>query len=769
MLVAALGLTGLGALGLLRLEIRTDGQALVPRNDPVVRFDAQMREAFGLRDTIVVHLDTHEPGGIFDLGVLERVQRLTDALASIPEIGPRHVMSLATEARPRVFTGTLEFRRLLEPMPDTPQRMEWLRQDLADIQILDGVLVSRDRAGTAVLVGAPPSVSQDPAGVDREALRSEILELVEAHAAGAPVRVSVVGAPIAEALLGTRILEDLAVLVPLAMCVVAGVIWASSRRLLCMLIVLAEAGACLAFTFGAMGWLGVPVYLTTAVLPVILTCIGIADELHILSQYQLEAAREPVAQAQGRTMQAMVRPVTITSLTTALGFLSFLAAPIAAVASFGVFAALGIAFCWLWSLTAMPAALELLGPRWLTRRPNGRGRAAGRFARALAGALDGLLRRPRPVLVGIGLLTGIALVGALKLSIQDSWIDGFATQSPLRLATQRVDAVLNGTHVLHAQITLPERPGEWPKAWKREGPLLSPRVLDAIARFEDGLREEAGVGGVLGPASHLSTVHTLFMAGQAGTRSIPRDPDRVSLVIDRFDHARGIQRRREVIHDDLHRGVVTLLVRGANFQDTARIMKRARELEAEHLSPLGATVDFGGDLAVSQAMIPAIVNTQIGSVLLALVGAMLTIAFLNRSLAMGLLTLAPTAVAVSWLAGAMGFLGIPIGVATSTFCAITLGIGVDYAVHLLERWRLDRAARLGGPATVAAAVCEASPAIVADAAAVALGFGLLGFSRVPANARLGLVIALALVASAALTLVGLAATLVLRSEARGER
>jgi predicted RND superfamily exporter protein len=91
------------------------------------------------------------------------------------------------------------------------------------------------------------------------------------------------------------------------------------------------------------------------------------------------------------------------------------------------------------------------------------------------------------------------------------------------------------------------------------------------------------------------------------------------------------------------------------------------------------------------------------------------------------------------------------------FCAITLGIGIDYAVHLVAAH--DRARRAGADRPTHAALAASGPAIVSDAAAIGLGFGLLALSRVPANARLGLLVALALGTACAFTLLGLGATL----------
>src|SRR5262245_37850500 len=79
-IVAFVILTLLAAPGLLRLQLRTDGHALVPPGDPAVEFDSQVRRHFGLRDPIVVVLQTPRPNGIFNADTLRRVKDLTAAL-----------------------------------------------------------------------------------------------------------------------------------------------------------------------------------------------------------------------------------------------------------------------------------------------------------------------------------------------------------------------------------------------------------------------------------------------------------------------------------------------------------------------------------------------------------------------------------------------------------------------------------------------------------------------------------------------------------------
>jgi predicted RND superfamily exporter protein len=166
---------------------------------------------------------------------------------------------------------------------------------------------------------------------------------------------------------------------------------------------------------------------------------------------------------------------------------------------------------------------------------------------------------------------------------------------------------------------------------------------------------------------------------------------------------------------------------------------------------LGISTGFAGDLAVSQAMIPAIVRTQVYSLPLSQIGCWLVVTILYRSLRVGFLIALPSSAAVAWMLGLMGWTGIPLGVATAMFCSITLGVGIDYGIHFYEVFL-----RLG---SALEAVAEAGPAIVADTAAIALGFGILGISRVPSNARLGFLVAGALAIGCALTLAGLGALL----------
>ncbi|HEX6903170.1 MAG TPA: MMPL family transporter [Thermoanaerobaculia bacterium] len=741
------------APGVLRLQLRTDGHALVPPGDPAVRYDTEVRRHFGLRDPIVVVMETPRPNGIFNPDTLRRVQGLTAELEKLAGVPKGGVVSLASEKRDRVYPGTLDFRPFLDVVPAGREDMEIFRGDLEAIEILKGNLVSEDLSAVAVLVGAPNILDGakgvNAAAADRVELCRRIVEVSRKYE-GPGSRVFVVGAPMAESLLGTHILQDLALLLPLSIAVIGIVLWIGCRRLAGVMLGMVQLAAAQTFTFGVMGWLDQPVYLTTAVLPVILTTLALADEIHLFWRYQQILGPEPGeadAQHPGAVrllLSQMARPVVLATLTTIIGFLSFLSSPLEAVRSFGAFTAMGLLFCLFWSLLVGPATLALLPPSAL-RRPVGRRETAPvRFRRAF----EPLYQSPARTLAVLGLITLAVGLGMARLRVQDSWLSGFAPESEFRVNTVRANELFNGTHLLLVHLDLAGWKGEMEEIYEGEaGPLLDPKVLQALGDFERFLAEQPRVGGVLGPYSQLTTVSFLRYARDPKRLSIPGSATRVATLIGYFDDVRGEPRRREVIDDARRRGVITVFLKDPDYRQVDALMSDIRGYARERLAPLGVRIGFAGDIAVSQAMIPAIVRTQVFSLPLAQLGALLVVILLYRSVKVGLIVALPSTVAVAWMLGLMGWAGIPLGVATAMFCSITLGVGIDYGIHFYESFL-----RAG---TALEALAESGPAIAADAAAIALGFGVLGFSQVPSNARLGFLVAGALAAACALTLTGM--------------
>lgn len=851
------------APGAARLTLATDGRALVPTSSAEVQFDRAVRDRHGITDPIVVLIRARDPRGIFNEGTLSLVRDLTADIQRIDGIRPEDVMSLATERADRVFPGTFTFRPLLDPVPATEEEMARLRGDLDAVGLYRGTMISLDGRSTSIFVGTPPDR-------DRVATYRAIEGVLAKRRAGAggppPDDIDVIGAPVAESLLGHHILEDLGApealvgrrtaraetpsaggvarlrafigdrigLVPAAVAIMALVFFASFRSAAAAGLAMMKIGCCLLLVFGLMGWLGVPIYLTIAVMPVMLIATGASDEIHILNRYA-SLLRDGLEKRDAiRTaMNELWEPVVKTSVTTALGFLSFAASPLPAVRAFGIFTGAGTMLCILWALTVTPALAVLLDSRRFIAPRARRGSVYRRLAAAV-------IARRRAVLAGAVVAVAVSAIGASRVVVQDSWVEGFSPASKFYQATQRFDEQFLGAHMLmvtvgpadqplvgelsgsdvdHQGMKLPARAAGDPAALAgrrvtlRRGangavwvgsieravvegeqvaitfafgssaiynlgveprdrvryeiaqqPLVRPEALQRIAALERFLetRAEHAVGGTLGPAKYLATTRYLVEARKEGARALPADQERIEELWDLYAKIRGPERLRQLVDGSFREGVITVFLKNANFVATRRLLDEIRAFERAELAPRGLAVGFAGDVAVSQALIDAIVTTQLSSLLLSILGVLLVTALMGRSLEWGLYSVIPCSLMVLVSFGLMGWLGTPLGVATSMFASMTVGTGVDYAIHLLDRWRLERSkGRDPEDALVEALAITVRP-IAVDALSVSLGFGVLLLSQVPANARLGARVFVSILGCMLVTLVVLPAIMAWR-------
>jgi hypothetical protein len=228
-------------------------------------------------------------------------------------------------------------------------------------------------------------------------------------------------------------------------------------------------------------------------------------------------------------------------------------------------------------------------------------------------------------------------------------------------------------------------------------------------------------------------------------RVLPDDAREIKTLWDYYALALGRERMRQIVDSNYCQSLTTVFLKDANFVGTARLMGDIRNYEREHLAPKGIKLVFAGDVAVSQSLIRGIVTTQLQSLIWSLAGIFLVTSVLGGSWRRGFFCLLPSLLAVVIKFAVMGWADIPLGVATSMFAAMTLGIGVNCAIHLLEGFSQARAAGKSTPDALSQSLQFTGPPALINTLAVSLGFGVLMLSQVPANARLGLLLVLGLV------------------------
>lgn len=208
---------------------------------------------------------------------------------------------------------------------------------------------------------------------------------------------------------------------------------------------------------------------------------------------------------------------------------------------------------------------------------------------------------------------------------------------------------------------------------------------------------------------------------------------------------------RQVLTADKSAARVRLFVPDADYARGRELRvwlaRRLPALAARH----GAAVHVSGDVPVGLAVVGAIVGEQLGSIgwTAATIALMLLIAF--RSPRWTAILMAPVLAATLLLFAALGYAGVPLGIATSMFAALTLGAGVDFALHYVHAYRRERRAGCPHDEAVLATLRTAGRGVLWNAVVLAGSFAVLAVSTLKPNASLGLLLAAAMLACYATT------------------
>jgi predicted RND superfamily exporter protein len=726
-LAACLALVLVAGFGMSRLRIRTDGAAIHPRGADVVRRTEEDGVRFRDAREVVV-LVTPAPGSGASLrsaAGLEFLRRAHADLGKLDGLHPAGVFSLVTIPDGLPAHISLPFPTILDDIPPDGPQLEALLRKIDAEPLANGLFLSRDGAAAALYVNF--DATRTPADIVRE---------IEAWIAARDERdwrLAALGPLVAETVLGEKVLEDLRRLVPCMVAVIAVLLFAFLRSPGGVVVPLVEAVLVLVVTLGAMGIAGRPVTLVMTILPVLLLAMGITDEIHLLERLQMRLAAEPAGDARAATLPAfrdVGRPIVETSLTTSAAFLSFLSARLEPLRDFGLFASFGILFAMLLTFTFVPAFIAVLPPGWFRPR-----RAAPPSALALERYVACGGRGPWIVALAV---IALGVFGARRLAVEDAWVRNLDSGSALARADREFNARFWGTY--RTDVVLEGDHWYW----------VTPDATRLAEEVRAAVADAPGVSGTFGHLTLLEQVADEY--GKPLPVSALAEQD-----IRRLAFGAHIALGEDLVHLVFTRDASAVRLRA--FVQDADYRKGAaleRHLEAKLPALVGdrpITFHLAGDLPIAVEVVRSIVTNQLASLGLTALGVGLLLLLATRSLAAGAALLVPVLAADWLLLAGLGAIGVPLGVATSTFASLTIGVGVDYGIHLFHAYRSRVRRGAGHDEALEGALASSGRAIRWNALTLGLGFLVLAFSNLPPNRALGLLLAAGMMTSWATTLV----------------
>lgn len=698
---AWLAVSLVAGLGVARLEVDTNVQNVLDRRDPSWAFYERSLDRFGGDEIVVVALRGERP---FDPELAGFVIELSGRLQSIE--GVRRVDSLATVPLVRGRAdGVLDLDPALTSDPASPfaAGAETPGRVLSD-RIAPRSLVSEDGSVFAVNV-----ILEDPRHPDYE----RVVDAIEAAVGERPAWIS--GVPVYRRHTSERIVREISIFVPLTFATMAAVLLVVFRSARALPGPLLAAGLGTWLLCGAMGAAGIPLTITTMILPSVLLAVGCAYAIHLL-------AAAPGLHGSGAldpALAPLALPIALCGVTTAIGFASMCTVNIDAIVYVGALGAVGVAAVLAAALTATPAVLALwpLPARSARVCDYLRDRTAPSVLRLAAA-------RPRLVVTLWVIVFVVIGLGVTRLRVETDVTQWFERGNPVRDSYEAIRSELSGISPMN--VVIESRSG---------APVTAPGVLAAIDGLAAHLRGLPKVGKVVTLADPLRQLHGGFVDDPAQPLPAGRDLVEQYLLL-----LESVPQLPDLVSSDRLAANVLLRLDDNGSAYLLDVADAAERWWAEH-GPSGYSARTTGIMFEFARAAHEIALGQIRGFGSAFAAITLVLLLVLRSARLAGVALVPNVVPVFIAFGAMGLAAISLDAATVLIGSIALGIAVDDTVHLLLGYHEERRAGAARGAAVEASLRQSFPAIVQTALVVALGFLVLGLSGFRFIRNLGLVTA----------------------------
>jgi hypothetical protein len=729
-----------GALLNWGLQFETDFKKFLPEDEPAVQRLNQAEATFGSQDLFLIALVADDT--IFKPETLRKFKELEGKLAKI--VGVDEVQGPATAY---VIYGTKDsvvVERALKRVPQTPEEVEEYKRRVMGDRNIRGWLISEDGRAGAISVTLKP-------WADAPTVVDEIQKLVREYEG--PEKIYLVGEPVLRSATAGSMIRDLRVLVPFVILVMVVVLLASFRSLrgvaLPMLVVLVST----LWTVGSMALAGVPMTPFAVVMPVMLIAIGAADGIHILNKYYEAVAEHAERDEDARrvrraivlaTMEEMAVPVILTSLTTAAGFLALLASFLWPQRQFGLFTALGILYAMVLSLTLIPALLARLP------LPKSKQYERSRLAQLL-GLWGRMISRKPALTLGIsGVILVAFALGIPKLEVETRADEFLGREHPVVRAMYAIEQHFGGVYHLAIEIDTGRRDG-----------LKDPEVLKKIAALEGFLESRPEIGRVASIADVVRQLNETLHASDPQYYKIPDDPRLAAQLFILYGGKPG-----QLFLGDFSKGEV--IARRVNIGSTrmAQLVRDVQRYLDEHFNGPGEPkARLVGPTQAYVALLARIIRSQITSLSASFVTAGVIVALLMGSWVAGLLCLLPLILTILIEFGVMAYAGLPLDMATIMLGSIAIGVGIDYSIHFLHRFRREVQRGIEMPQAFHNAIRTSGRGIAYNAISLMLGFAVLLASSFHGLVTFGLLLVLTMLVSSLSSFTVIPAILLLREPA----
>jgi len=704
-------------------RMETDLDKYMPQDHPAFVYSDQAEEWFGINDGIIVAIENQN--GIFNTATLDTLKQLTRRLQKMDEIEKVDVTSLYTADNIIGTEEGMDVKAFYKRVPESEEKLNELKHNVENNEMIFGRLVSFDETVTVVIA----EIKDD---VFTQEFYEEILE-VTASFQTEDIKIHVAGRPIVEGTMALLGPADMKKMVPIVLLVITLVLFFMLRSIKSTILTMLVVFFSVLWAFGMMALVNIPIYAVSTMIPVMLIAIGVADGIHLYSHLQLFLRKNPDAskkEASIDMIKNMWKPVVMTSITTAVGFISLLSSQVYPIKYFGIFTAFGVLAAMLFSLTLIPAGIMIFG---LPKVKNAKTKQANDKPGLADKIASRVVKKKGVSIIATAVIIVLSIVGMQRIWINSSFLEKFEKDSQIVLTDKFINEHFGGTTTLNLILDAGE---ENTDAFKE------PEVLKLVDKLQKTVVQDlAVVGNSFSLTDYVNRMNKVMNADNEEFNTIPASKNMIAQYLLLYEMSGDPENLNKVVDYDYSKLNVNFQLKSDNSKSINAALAVINSFE-DDFEKNGITINYAGSGYKGLVFTDLILEGQIMSLILSLIIVIILLGIMFKNIKLGLIGAVPIAVTALISFGVMGFLNIPLSTTTALLSSIAIGIGIDYAVHFIEQYKLNAISTGNKLLTAQKTMAHSGRAISFNAIVVIAGFLVLLFSVFPPNRELGALVSL---------------------------
>lgn len=515
--------------------------------------------------------------------------------------------------------------------------------------------------------------------------------------------------------------QDIETLLPLMFLLMVMVILVLLRSVTGTLIVVTVITFSTVSAVGLAGWLGIQLNPASGNAPVVILTLAVADSIHILiTLFQKMRQGQSKELSIIDSMGINLRPVFLTSITTAIGFLSmnFSDAPpfhdLGNIVSIGVMIALGL------SVFFLPAMIAVLPIKLAKHNPV--------FDFKYDRFSNFVVANRKMLLLGAVSLSVLLSGGISRVELNDNFIEYMDKSFAARRAAEFIQERISGFDVIEYSLGAGEADG-----------INDPQYLERMEAFADWYRQQEGVIHVAAFTDIMKRLNRNMHGDAEESYHLPVNRKLAAqyLLLYELSLPYGLDLNNR-INVDKSATRISVIIRGKSSRDLRLIDQQAQSWlkdntpEYMHSAGTGLSIMFSHISRIN-------INTMLLASFFALILISAILMFALRSIKIGLASLLPNLMPAFAAFGLWGLFIGQVGLAAAVIVALTLGIVVDDTVHFISNYLDAREKDKSSPAeAVKKAFNHVGTALWSTTLILVAGFGLLIFSGYKVTSEMGL-------------------------------